>query len=292
MHPDYGSLIRSIRVNNRKLSLAQASAGIMDKTTLSKFEQGKMSLSFANLIPLLQRLRIAPSELLSFQNNYQLSKMGAFFYGVGEAYNRRDLITLGHLLEEQEAPHPDEPPNLPFYRLNAIAIKAAMGMLQNKPLNQDDVSFASEYLVSQGTWFNYDLGILTYLPSFLAEDTLVWIAHNLYDQTSAFAAILNNASLIVEIALNVATVLIAGKHNYVAANWILNRSRDVPYVKDMITSELRLKQLEAAIEYHRGNTKTAEETNARILSTLHWLELTQKAAEIESLWPQLISVSH
>ncbi|MCI2172183.1 Rgg/GadR/MutR family transcriptional regulator [Schleiferilactobacillus perolens] len=292
MVPDYGSFVHSIRTNNRRLSLAQTAYGIIDKSTLRKFEQGQTSLSFANIIPLLERLHIAPSELLYSKDNYQLSESASFFYSLAEAYNRRDLIQLQNLLNEQQAPHPNEPPKLPFRRLNAIAIKAAMGMLQNKPISPEDVGFATDYLVSQSAWFHYDLSILTYLPSFLSGDTLVWIVHNLYDHVAPLSDILNNASLITEIALNVATVLIAGKHNYEAANWLLTRSRREKSVQDRITSELRVKQLDAAIDYHRGNTKSAEDTYARILSTLHWLGLEQKASEIENLWPQLISSDH
>lgn len=170
---DYGHAEYNIRKNNRNMSLADASAGIMDKTTLRKFEKGEISLSMAKLFPLLRRLRVAPSEFLYQGADFAVSPVASFFEELAAVYVQRDMPSLRRMLADAQRPRADESARLPFQRLDRITIEAAIKSLGQGELAAADVEFVTAYLVGQRNWFYYDLSILQYLPNFLSPETLI-----------------------------------------------------------------------------------------------------------------------
>ncbi|MFT9040388.1 hypothetical protein [Schleiferilactobacillus harbinensis] len=288
MPDNSGIVFHSFRVNDRKMSIEQASAGIMSASALRRFEQGKTSPYLETILPLLDRLRITPSEFFARKNDFEPTWTSSFYGSVTDAYNHHDLITLGGMFSKLHEALSSEPTDLPFYHLDKVTIQSATGMLQATPLPSNDVSFAMTYLKSQRNWFFYDLNMLRYLPTFLDREDLVWLAQNIFSHASAYINVLNNADLVTDIVVNIAISLIASAKEYDEAANLLELSHQNTVLRGKLEFSIQRKVLEAAIEFHQGNPEAAEKKHALVLSTLKSFDAVWDIQQVETLWPLLI----
>lgn len=282
-----GNTFQTARAIDRGMSVDDVAYGIVNASSVRRFERDETSPYLATVIPLLERLRITPSEFFAKQNNFSPTKVASFYETVTAAYNRQDYFALQRLLEKQKKPYPHEPVNLPFHRLDSITIKSAMGMLHDEPLSSDDVSFVMAYLHSQRNWFFYDLNMLRYLHAFLSGSDLSWISQNLFSRSASYIRVLNNTDLVSDIILNVATILITSTNEYDEAMNLLVLSHRADVMQEKLEFSMHRKVLEAALEFRRGDRVHATKVHDQILATLDLLDADQNIQLVESLWPLL-----
>lgn len=282
-----GHAFQILRAKDRKITVVQACAGIMSESSLRRFEQGKTSPYLVTILPLLDRVRISPSEFFTKESNFQSSNVASFYDAVSQAYNRRDVITLNRLLSKIQETHTTEPIGLPFNRLDQITVRSAIGMIQSTPLSEADSSFAVTYLKSQRNWFFYDLNMLRYIPLFLTKTDLVWLSQNIFSRASAYITVLNNADLVTNIVLNVETALIASAREYDEAEDLLARSHRNNVLQDKLEFSAHRKVLEAALVFHQGDPTTANKMHAQILDALEVLSAGWNIQQVETMWPFL-----
>lgn len=287
MSVNSGNVFNIFRVKDRKLSVKEAAQGIMSESSLRRFEQGQTSPYLETVLPLLARLRIAPSEFFAKKNGFAPTQMSAFYSSVADAYNRRDFISLKSMLSSLKAAKPMEPDSLPFQRLDSITIEAALGILLTKPIPDGDINFAMTYFKSQRNWLFYDLNMLRYLPTFLSRQDLVWLAHNIFNRASAYITVLNNADLVTDIVLNVGTALIASAKEYDEAANLLELSHQNSVLRGKLEFSIHRRVLEGAIEFHQGNPEEAEKIHTFVLSTLKSFDAVWDIQQVEALWPLL-----
>lgn len=287
MAEEFGNTFYIFRAKDRKLTIRQASAGIMSESSLRRIEQGQTSPYLATILPLLDRIKVTPSEFFARQNNFSPTEVSAFYSGVAHAYNHQDFIKLDSMLSDLQENHRDEPSDLPFGRLDKITIQAASGMLQGQPLPPDDVAFAINYLKSQRNWLFYDLNMLRYLPVFLPTDDLVWLAQNVFAHAVAYIDVINNADLVSDIVLNVANALIISAKEYDEAENLLTVSHRTDALKGKLEFSVHRKALEAAVAFHRGDQDGAEQIHTDVLDTLRKYEADWDIRQVEALWPLL-----
>lgn len=287
MSVNSGNVFHIFRVKDRKMSVKEAAQGIMSESSLRRFEQGQTSPYLETILPLLERLRIAPSEFFAKTNSFTQSRIAAFYSSVTDAYNRRDSASLTKMIPDLKETHSMEPDGLPFPRLDRITIRSALGMLQNKPISVDDIAFAMAYIKAQRNWFFYDLNMIRYLPTFLPKKDLVWLAHNIFNRASAYITVLNNADLVTDIVLNVGTALIASAKEYDEAANLLELSHQNSVLRGKLEFSIHRRVLEGAIEFHQGNPEEAEKIHTFVLSTLKSFDAVWDIQQVEALWPLL-----
>ena len=289
MSDEYGKSVRIIR-ENRNLSLSQLSDGIVSKSTLDKFELGDSSISFENLLPLLQRLRVSLSEFLYRVNEHSTSSVTQTLQKASRAYSRKDVLSLKRQLSELVNEKILEPKNLPFHRLDIIAVKAALGMLQNVPLPKEDVDFAMSYFLTQNEWFHYDLAILQFLPPFLASDILTQLVDTLFKNIPTFFHSMSNITLATNILIAVIGQLIMANAINDAEHLIL-RTRRESAIAAYLTTTLTLTEYEAIIQYRRGNQAKAAESHETLIAFLKILDMHDAMSSLDSLWDQLTTAA-
>ncbi|WP_040534980.1 hypothetical protein [Schleiferilactobacillus shenzhenensis] len=283
-----GEIFHSFRVTDRKLSVAQVANGIMNQSSLRRFEKGDTSPYWVTVLPLLERLRIAPSEFFARTEGFGQTDTAAFYSRVTHAYNRKDTVLLDQMLATRRVPNPQESATLPFDHVDRITIQAAIAMLQGATLPKEETEFIVSYLHSQRTWFFYDLNMLRFIPGLLPHDDLVWLAQNLFSHASAYINVLNNADLTADTVLNIATSLITVSQDYDEAERLLASSRREDALKGKLDFSVHRKTLEAALVFHRGDLATAMNLYRRILDALDLFDADWDAQQVTTMWPLLI----
>lgn len=287
MSEEIGNTFYTFRTKDRKFTVKQVSADIMSESSLRRFELGQTSPYLATVLPLLDKLRITPSEFFARQNNFNPTQVSAFYSSVAHAYNDRDVIKLDGMLSDLIKTHPDKPTDLPFGRLDKITIQAASGMLRGQPFPIADINFVMNYLRSQRNWFNYDLNMLRYFPVFLPAEDLIWLAQNIFAHALAYINVLNNADLVSDIVLSVTNALIISAKDYDEAQSLLSISHHTDALKGKLEFSVHRKALEAAIKFHQGDRHGAEEMHAGVLATLKEYEADWDIRQVEAMWPLL-----
>ena len=96
---NFGPTIKKIRVA-KNISQETLSKGIMERSNLSRFENGHYSPSY-NVIPLLlERLNMDYEELIFLTRNYQLSSLETLNTKIMQAINTYDKAALINLSQE------------------------------------------------------------------------------------------------------------------------------------------------------------------------------------------------
>ncbi|WP_155828584.1 hypothetical protein [Schleiferilactobacillus shenzhenensis] len=282
-----GKTFHWFRVDNRHFSATATAEGLINTSTLHRFESDTTSPYLIDVLPLLDRLRIDPSEFFSREQGFNHTQVARFFQSISSAYENRDVSALLRLQKFFESPATHEAA-LPYRHLDAIVVNAALAMMHDKPLPDTDVAFAMAYFHQQPNWLSYDLHVLRWLPSFLSKEDLIWVAQNLYLRALTFIESLDNANSVGNISLDVATQLIISLPADHTAAYLLRLSGDVTALQKKMQFSIHRKVLEAAIAFNQGETIQAQIILHRVYDALDLFDSEWDERMVSATWPKLI----
>lgn len=289
MLEEYGKAMRNFR-ENRGFSLRMLAEGIVDPSTLAKYERGTTGLSFESLIPLLARLHITIGEFLYRARSFEQDPKAAFFSQVTRAYLDEDIDML-HILNEQATSKLATAPNrLPYDRLDLITIRAATAMLQDTQLDANDATFASAYFLENQDWYYYDLQSLRFICIFFSLEDLLAISRMLFTSVNTYSRVGNSMQYVNEIALEIIDGLISYGDLDNARKTIADFDKQ-PTIINSIMASLNLKELSAALKYLDGQEVSATTEFQKVIDTLRWLSFNQQAKQLTDQWNRLTKKS-
>lgn len=284
MQEDYRVVLRRIR-ENRGMSLSQTVSGIVSKSTMSSAELQHSSMSFENVLMILERLHVSPSELLARSSG--ITDSAVFINQLVDLFDHGDVHGLKHLLHEVKNKPVTEPETLPFHRLDTIAVQAAICIKEQVPLPESDKNFLMAYFLEQNEWFNYDLGILQFAPPLLDVDTVHRLADILFKNFPTIINSLGSVGFAVTILTSMIGRLIMAQ-DYSGASNLIARARMETNIVEYLSTGVLLSVFEAAIQYHRGYETEATRMFNSIVSLLKLIKSDNVLRYIIGVWQQLV----
>nr|WP_277950089.1 Rgg/GadR/MutR family transcriptional regulator [Lactobacillus sp. LL6] len=96
----YGNTYKKLR-KKHGLTLSQASSGIVDAATLSRWENGKGDMYFGNVIELLKKINMYPDEFIMIAKTNANKKRNVIFEKLKKLYSEKDSRGLYGLAQTQ-----------------------------------------------------------------------------------------------------------------------------------------------------------------------------------------------
>ncbi|MCH8625107.1 HTH family transcriptional regulator rgg [Lactiplantibacillus plantarum] len=146
-----GHTFRLLRVN-KKITLAQASQGIVTIAFLSRFERGQSDISVSNLLLLLRRINVEIFEFVhinEFNNGINVS----FEREVSDCYITKDIRGLDRLVDQVNN---DLIEATSFKTLKIIMLTALIDDLTGKSLSKKQQQMVVSHLSSVNSWTAFE----------------------------------------------------------------------------------------------------------------------------------------
>ncbi|MFD1430785.1 Rgg/GadR/MutR family transcriptional regulator [Lacticaseibacillus mingshuiensis] len=279
----YGPAFHELRTS-RNLSLEAASANIVTKSFLSKFERGDTSISIENLLPLLERINVSATEYLLQANNMSWGKDDVLFSHLVDYINSRDSYQLQRMVEKQQEVVKTSAD--PYDQLDLIAIKAARFYVTKEPVTPEEVQRVSDYLFGIDDWLYYDLNLLSLSVGILPLELLTRYAKTIFKSVEHFLRANLNEQLVSEIAENVMIRLLQA-HYLDAADAMLIELSNSPLMSGYTHANLAYRYLSAIHRYLSGDQAGGIADFKEYLHVLEWLQLGDQSTQMIGIWRNL-----
>ncbi|MDY1543514.1 helix-turn-helix domain-containing protein [Lactiplantibacillus pentosus] len=146
-----GHTFRLLRVS-KKITLAQASQGIVTIAFLSKFERGQSDISVSNLLLLLRRINVEISEFVH-TNEFNSGINVSFEKEVSHCYINKNIAGLEKLINQVDG---DLIESDNFKVLKKIMLTALIDDLTGKSLSNDQQQLVIAHLSSVNSWTSFE----------------------------------------------------------------------------------------------------------------------------------------
>lgn len=147
-----GEIFQEIR-KNRGLTITEAAGKAVDRSFISKFENGQTDISLTKLIQILHNIGLTLSEfseeITQNENNLEM-----FLTRVGTLFHSRNFESLKEMQLSQKI-HWQQTHNK-IYKVNFILISSLININQNPSVSPANVQYIVNYLFDVGEWRCYE----------------------------------------------------------------------------------------------------------------------------------------
>ncbi|WP_040535742.1 Rgg/GadR/MutR family transcriptional regulator [Schleiferilactobacillus shenzhenensis] len=281
-----GETFKDFRTD-KNLSLSEAAGDIVTKSFLSKFERGGTSISFNNLLQLLQRMNVTVSEFLYRAYGYMWTGSAAFFNRLSVAAATGNVEALNKLIQQASTKYTSS--GLQSDKVNLIVARSVKLTFEDQSLPNNETSQVLDYLFESEDWLHYDLKVLTYILPFIPPDMLPHVSHALIKHTEEYIRVGINSRIVAEVLLNILARQIELQHLHDAQVLLHDLDRN-PTIRSMMMFSINLQSLKAAYEYVSGQTEDGSKEMLWALDTLRHLGSDKLAKRLSTQWQELTGV--
>ncbi|MDR2660981.1 MAG: helix-turn-helix domain-containing protein [Lactobacillaceae bacterium] len=147
-----GNIFKTIR-KKRGLTISDAAGTDVDRSFISKFENGRSDISMSRLILILKNIGMTLSEF-SEQISRDKNDLVPLLTKIGEAFYQEKYDWLRELRSIQQTFWIQT--HNKVYKLNVILISSILTSVDNKEIKQEDIGFIVDYLFDVGEWQKYE----------------------------------------------------------------------------------------------------------------------------------------
>jgi Rgg/GadR/MutR family transcriptional activator len=166
MNKNLGKIYKQIRVS-RGLTILDAAGLTVDKSFISKFENGQSDISLTRFIQILENIGM---NISSFSEIAELDKID-FSKWMLEVSNEFYEMNYPSLFETKNSSlKMFSKTNNKIYKINSILISAILQAENLDTVNEDDISFINEYLFNIHEWSLYEYRIFSNLIHVMPEE--------------------------------------------------------------------------------------------------------------------------
>jgi HTH-type transcriptional regulator, SHP2-responsive activator len=250
-----GELINLFR-ENKGMSQAELSDGILSKAQLSKFERDLTIISVDKFLALLERLHVTLAEfgnaLVIQENLYEQSILEDITKAV--INNNKDQAQL---VKERAEQHLKKHPGK-YNQLTLIMVKAMIFDMEKETLPKADTKVLADYLFSVDGWTHFELLLFGNTMSSLPLVTVNQLARELASQINEAWEIHQNFQLNINLLYNVVILNLSAKDLTTARLFL--RVMKHSHVEDSMMAERYLIALADALCVYCGEP-TGEHEN-------------------------------
>lgn len=203
-----GEVINIFR-ENKGMSQAELSDGILSKAQLSKFERNLTQISADKFLALLERLHVTFAEFgnaLAIQENlYEQSILEDITKAIVN-----NNVGQAQLVEDRAEAHLKKYPEK-YNRLILIMVKAMIADMNGESLSKADASFLADYLFNVDGWTRFELLLFGNTLSVMPLVTVNQLARELAAQVNEAWEIHKNLQLNINLLYSVVLLNLSAK---------------------------------------------------------------------------------
>lgn len=196
----YGEYFRILR-NEKRMSIIEASKGILSLGQLSKFERGLNEITVSKFVKLLNRINVTLEEFDLLCNDFENSNLQQLVKDIRKSYTNRDTEELLRLSNDEFSKWKTTR-NI-NNRYNYIMISIMNDELnERKTIKDDDVQILIDYLGSIDDWTYYEMVLFGNSISAIPINTVIIWSEKLSHKTTFFQSNNKHRKIIIHILLN------------------------------------------------------------------------------------------
>lgn len=151
-----GKILKQIRTD-KKITQAIVIEGIGSTTYISKIENGKINPTYSNLLKILDRLNVTPSEFYRITNSTNSSSQFEFINRLSCLIREKDIYLLAAEIELELKKYSKDKN---FRHLhNSILLRQYRNLFLKLPINKSEIKQLSTYLLNVEMWGIYEVNL-------------------------------------------------------------------------------------------------------------------------------------
>lgn len=278
-----GTQFKTIRTE-RGYSASTVADGILSVSTLYKFEENDVNLSFIKVVQLLEKMHVDLDDFVqitdsNFNNEYQifLNQMNAL-YSQNKLVDLEDIF-ISHLHQYQS--------NKDHFDLVCAATTMALlkNLNHNYPVNQALVSDLTDYLLRVGDWQNFQITVFGNCLTIISSRVIDIMAKELITQHEEHRLNSKNSEYLLLALVNTIDAMIDRK-DFIYAKKLVHdiESMDIPEIS--LLARFKLNFLKNLLLL---DAEEAKKSNGALLLSLDHLGSKQLAAAYQAYMNEFYS---
>lgn len=230
----------------QSITLAQAAKGICATSNLSRWENGKITLSFNKVLALLSRIHISPTEFIGYAD---IKQENDFPKELQKAIENEDTTAIKRLIHVQLDKYHSKRNAHDLY-LAVILCNQYLLIKGENLLPFPDQMHLYTYLSKITLWSNYDLGFFGNCVFMIKTDKVYAIAMNVLNNQDLIQKNTSSIGLISMMGvLSDATISLIFRKDIIHAHKLLDALQGVELPQFLEFFKVTLTFLEKALQY-------------------------------------------
>ncbi len=219
MNRGTGAVLKQIR-KSKHLSAANIADNLVRQPQISRFENGKSTLTVDRFLGLLQNMAVTLDEFQSIFNEYNLSEEDTFRMDLAHAYDAKDEEKLKRMLAIWQNKQKMEPQKK-YIKINVTVIEVMLSYVSEnfKPF-KDDIKFLTDYLMNVEDWGRFEFWAFGCCVSVFDNGTLKLLGQEVFHKLAFYKNIVGNYQRVVRVLLNLLAVWIDKGEYHLALKYL------------------------------------------------------------------------
>ncbi|URZ87028.1 helix-turn-helix domain-containing protein [Floricoccus penangensis] len=251
---ELGIFFREIR-KARGLTLKDVASEQVTVSQLSRFERGETVLSFEKLFATIEAMNMGIEEFTSAMNGYSRNNNQNFRRKISIAYNEKNIFALENMLKEYENKDLTTYQRLQYIIVQSNLIQVARYREKYLALTNEDILFATDYLMAIDEWTIFEVELFRDLTFFIKNESLFTLANEMIARTTFYIENSKHRESVVTSLMFIYIRFINEKDKKKCL--FFRKKIESLLTKDMVSYRINMKMLNLFYDYHINNEKAA-----------------------------------